>query len=314
MSANALNVLQDLLDRQAKAILAGDTQMIAGTMTLPYRRTYINMQTLIETEAELQRDFTPLQRFLRSNGVSNYLRIGTYAEYLGKDYLLGFYDSHMLQGSNRVADFAQNRIVLHKHKKQDWAAIEIEHPFELHDASLGRHGNHRGSERTFASARSDVRRSDADALTVYQGYLDETARTVAEGDFAAYAALHHFPYTAHGSKLDNTIYSPDDLRPFYNALRRCHDGEIGDRILRVAERAEFIGPDLLCGYHSGKVFKGEVQTVDTVHSRLILKRDGTDWKLQSVTNSIHNKTYPFSMYIPGGVLRTHQEIQKRIKQ
>lgn len=311
MPSPEMQILQTVLDRQSDAILAGDVRAYGQTMALPYRRTFANAEYVVETTAELISEVSTFSRSIKGLGVNYYFRLATSAERLGPDYISGTFVTHTLRNTTPIIDSFENRCVLKLQDDDVWSMIEFESnllvdrfPVDMARAPLQ-------SSPYPMMPEDDPRRMSLTPLGIYQSYLDQTARAVAEDDFAGYVDLMQFPYEAHGGSLDQVIAGPEDLRPFYNVIRKCHDGTVGDRIERVASKAEFVGSDTICGYHVGTVYLGDKQTVDPVSSCMILKRDGTCWRLKTVNNSIDNTTYPFSMFQPGGKLRTHLEIQRR---
>jgi hypothetical protein len=306
------DLLQDVLDRQPAATMSGDTEAIAATMSLPYRRSFLNHETVVETADDLARDFGAFTALFNGLAVNQFVTLVSDAEALGPDHITGHFVCHVLRNGVPMVDSYSGRGVAH-YVNGAWCMTEVhinisvlDYPFKVVQVPF--------DKMSFGTApEDDARRSAMSAFAIYDRYVQQIATAVGAADFDGYCHLHLFPYTAHGSELDQVIAHPDDLQPFYETLRRCHDGTVGDTIIRSTERAEFIGPDLICGYHVGRVFKDGVQTVDDVNSRMILKRDGARWRLKTVANSISNLAYPFSMYEPGGQLQTHIEIQKRTK-
>jgi len=314
MTVDPHQILQTLLDRQSAALMAEDAGDYGRTLSLPYRRIFANREFLIETTEEMLGAISSIARSIKGLGGNMVIRLATSAEQLGPDYIAGTFVTHALRNATPIFESVENRCVLKRQPDESWAIIEYEsniiverYPVDLVRFPIQHHP-------VPMVPHDDPRRASQTAIDIYQIYLERTARTVAEDDFAGYCALMDYPYEAHGSNLDQVIATPDDLRSFYNVLRSCNDGTTGDRIIRVAEKAEFLGADIICGYHTATVYRGDVETVAPVQSCMILKRTDTTWRLKSVNNSIDNTTYPFSMYQPGGTLRTHLEILKRTTQ
>lgn len=314
MADSALDILQQHLDLQCSAFEAGDVRKLGQTMALPYQRKFSNKSVLIETTQDMLEEMTVYTQSLKQLGMNSYIRLATSADFLGTDYIAGLFVTHAFRNAVPLFDSFESSCVLARQPDGGWAMTEHESAIHIYSWPVD------VSRRVFKAGalpsipEDDPRRTSMSAFDIYQTFLDRTAETVATDDFEAYVDLMHFPYDVHGSALDQIIESPEDLRPFYEVLRRCHDGTVGDRIVRQTERAEFISSDQICGYHNGTVYAGNTVTVDPVQSSMILRREGTRWRLQSVNNSIDNREYPFSMYQPGGRLPTHLEIQKRTKQ
>lgn len=311
--SDALEIYQEVLDRISAAIFDFDPAELSKCMALPYRRSFTNRQFIVETHEDMLRDFRARSDMMRAAGVNAFIVLARSAEVLAPDYISGHTVTHTLRDARPVTDSFESRAVLHRQRDGRWAFIEIASEVEVSGFPVDVLRAARGGHAKFDAPEGDARRLQMDALSIYQRYLDATAETVSRGNFEAYAALMIFPYVAHSTSMDVTIKGPNDLRPFYEVIRRGHTGEVGDWIERIAHRAEFVGPDLICGYHTGTVYLGDRVTVAPVASSIMLKRQGTAWKLQSVTNDIDNTEYPFDQYQPGGSLHTQLEVQKRAR-
>lgn len=308
--ATALETLQSVLDRFEPMIQAADPSGAHELFCFPYRRKFLNREVVIETVAEMQADVGTFARSMQAVGVTQIIYVASRAERIGVNYISGRYTTHFLRNAQSIVPSYETQVVLHRQSDGRWGMQEFRHnlyvtgfPIDLVRVPIK-------APELADLPPDDDRRLATDALSIYQRYLDSTAEAIAADRFDAYVDLMAFPYTAHGSELNQTIHGPEDLHPFYTVLRRCHDGEIGDEVRRVAERAEFIGSGLICGYHTGTVYLQGKQTVAPVRSRMILLRQGAVWRLKSVTNSISNLEYPFNMYEPGGELRTELQVDK----
>lgn len=309
---SATGIYQDWLDKTSHLLMAGELDAIAERIVLPHRYKAPGAELLIETRDELLEGLRSFREALVTYGVNHHIRLAREAQMLSESYMEGIHDVHVLRNAQPVIPSYQDRLVLKRDGGQ-WKVVEIETALRAHEwpATILAASDRDKAAGAFAS--DDARRGTQDALALYQAYLDQIAKAVGDDDFEAFCDLQHFPYTTHGAKMDRTVDSPEDLRPFYEVLRRCHNGEVGDRIERIASRAEFISADRICGYHEGTAYLGDEVTVPTVRSCMILRRTGTKWRLQTVTNSIDNTQYPFSMYEPGDTLRTHLEVKERTK-
>lgn len=313
MSAPALDILQHVLDIQSDGVMRDADGILDRTMILPYRRTFQNREVLIETQEDMIKDYSSFISAIRNLGVNHFIRLATSAEFLGDDHISGIYVSHMLQNATPMVESFKSRAVISKSDDGNWRFVEIHHNVNVSSFPVDMIRKPFQKVDVADAPADDPRRSGMDALDIYNRYLEATADTVAADDFAGYCDLMAFPYTAHGSDTDVTVDGPDGLRTFYNVLRSCHNGSVGDMIIRTADRAEFVGSDMICGYHAGTVYLKGKKTVDTVYSRIILIRQGTSWRLKSVSNTLENINVAFPMYEPGGELKTHLEILKRMK-
>ena len=121
------------------------------------------------------------------------------------------------------------------------------------------------------------------------------------------------PYTSHGNALDTLTSSPEDVRPFFDLTVNMTNGDTADTFERTAQSAQFLGPNIICGYHDSLFLKAGQKAIPPIKSRMILKHTGMGWKLKHVTNAIANPKYPFGTPEPTTALPTHREIQERTK-
>ena len=83
--------------------------------------------------------------------------------------------------------------------------------------------------------------------------------------------------------------------------------------MRIADHAEFLSRDLICGYHTTRFLRDSSDKLDPIKSRMILRRVGTRWFLNSVTNAMSQAQAPYGEPIATPDLVTHREIQERTK-
>ncbi len=312
MLKDAMTLLQDVLDTQSRALLAGDVATLRKTVLLPCRQVLVGSEMIVETEADFERGVTAFTGSLHSLGVNQFIRLVTEAEFLSDDYIQGYYVTHALRNAAAMVPSYDNRIVLQQNQGT-WRVIEEEStlsavswPIDL--LRVADHGN-----LPAHAPRNDVRRTAATPMSLYQSFLDRLTSATAQNDFAAYCALCDMPYTSHSDHVDTQIRAPEDIRPFFDMTVDIISGDKADAMARLATSAQFLGADLICGYHDTVFRKGGEESLPPIKSRMILRRDGVQWKLKHVTNALSNPTYPYNAPEPTEALLTHREIQERTK-
>lgn len=312
MLEDAMTLLQDVLDTQSRALLAGDVARLRDTVILPCRQIMTGVEVIVETEADFQRGSTAFTGSLHALGVNQFIRLVTEAEFLNDDYIQGHYVTHALRNGATMVPSYDNRLVLQRHG-DTWRMIEEESslyalkwPFDLLRVS------ETGGLPSPPQA-NDVRRTSATPIALYQAFLDKLTAATLQNDFDGYCALCDLPYASHSDHIDTTIHTPEDVRPFFEMTVDLISGDTADSFARHAESAQFLGADLICGYHDTTFQKGGAPTLAPIKSRMILRRDGVQWKLKHVTNAISNDTFPYTAPEPTEALLTHREIQERTK-
>ncbi|MEP3637324.1 MAG: hypothetical protein ABJN14_08705 [Paracoccaceae bacterium] len=308
----AIAILQSMLDHQSDCLMARDWDGLHDTFSLPYKRVFINSETIIETRKDTQIGHTSFLNSLESLGVNQFIRLATDAEFLGKDYIEGFYVSHVLRGTVPMVPSYNNRLVL-KRTNETWCIIEIESsivvpqwPPDLSIKPTATIAPHLGS-------KNDVRRSLAEPLSLYQAFLDAYGQTITDKKFDAFCALYCFPCSYHSLTKDLIVKGPEDLTQVFDDLSGSYDGRRGDNLVRTADRAEFLQADLICGYHTARVYRNGKQSAPPLKSRMLLKRHNTEWRLVSVTNALDDDSYSLETPRPNNQLPTLREIQERTK-
>lgn len=313
MFTDAMTVLQELLDTQSRALMDADTALMCTTVLFPYRRVTASAEMIIENRADLDVGVTAYQQSLSGMGVNHLIRLVVSAEYLSADYIEGRYVTHALRNASAMIPAYENRVVL-RYADDAWRVIEIQSELDGRNwpVSLLRVTENRIPQPMIATDE-DARRTAASPLALYQGFLDALSDATMNDDFAAYIALCDLPYTSHSDNIDTRLDKAADVRPFFDLTVAMITGDGADTLDRVGDTAEFLGADLICGYHHTRFTKDGVPTLAPIKSRMILKRRGIQWKLKHVTNAIANPSYPYTAPEPTAALLTHRQIQERTK-
>lgn len=310
----ALTVYQETLDVLSRALMEGDWALALARIKLPHLQRTQSTEIVVETAEDLIIGLTAFRDALRGRGATHLVRLATDAEFMSENYMAGHHVTHTLRDAVPVVDSYANRMVL---LREDglWKVLEVECMLDnphwpIHIPQVHRDG---ARPEALKSPENDARRQSVDPLTIYQSFIDELSEANTEDDFEAYCGCLLFPYSSHTESLDTIISTPEEVRPFFDMLRREMDDKSADRLVRRAEQAEFISSDLICGYHATDFCAGEVSVFGPIKSCMVLKRKGTTWYLKSVTNSLSNNRFPYNVPKPSKALVTLRTIQERTR-
>jgi hypothetical protein len=121
---DAKTLLQSWLDRMSATVLADDWTTYAAHVDLPFRLVTETGDMLVATDAELRRGFDGFVAALRSQNVTDYVRLVSSARHPGPDRLEGTYDTHTLSHGQRVLPIYRSAITLHR-QGETWRATWI---------------------------------------------------------------------------------------------------------------------------------------------------------------------------------------------
>lgn len=280
-----IQIYQDWLDIVSGALLAEDIETISAHVALPYLHRSIDTRIVVETRHDLDSGFRTFARALRALGVNQFIRLVTSAEFLSTEYLQGHHVTHILRNATPVVPSYVNRMVLRRGPNA-WKMTEVYNGFS--------HGSWPVKSITVPAAdptrphgaENDARRDAAQPLALYQRFLNKLTQANVAGDFDGYVALCQFPYSWHARAEDTVVNNPDEVRPFFNMMSGLLQNNGIEEFVRIADHAEFLNGNTICGYHTARFLKDGRDAIEPVKSRMILHRVGVRWFLNSVTNAI----------------------------
>ncbi|MEL7091287.1 MAG: hypothetical protein AAFN94_06090 [Pseudomonadota bacterium] len=313
MEADSAEIVQSFLDRQSDLILAGDADGYAKTVLLPHRRLTLTHDALIETPQQTNATLRQSAEGLRNLGIDLFMRHLETSRWLGRDYVEGIYVSHLWRGSSLALPSYEGRVVLAR-RDGGWRMVENERAIRTIGGAVNFTAmqQHAGPDISFI--KGDVRESGADPLRVYVDYLGTLGTTERENDFDGYMQMMRLPLTAHWHARDIIITQPEDCRPFFDMVRRTYDGEVSDDLVRRVSHAEFVGADMLVGYHTAHALRDGAETMDAVASRYILKFIKGRWQAMNIANALSGDDTPSALEAPRAPLPTDLDIQERTKE
>lgn len=105
-------ILQTYLDDIAAAVMAGDFAAYRAGVALPFYLVTHSANLTVTTEAELRDGFTSFHGMLKSQKVTDYIRLVESAQMLDPELITGRYVSHLIAGGMRVMDPFHSQITL----------------------------------------------------------------------------------------------------------------------------------------------------------------------------------------------------------
>jgi hypothetical protein len=97
-----LNIYQRALNTVSAAVVAGDFDLYARQIDLPYLIQTMNGRHLITAVEDLRSTFDALSRGLASRGVTHYERVARKAEYVHRDRIEGQHSTHLIADGERI--------------------------------------------------------------------------------------------------------------------------------------------------------------------------------------------------------------------
>lgn len=296
----------------SEAMLHADLNVLTQFVNLPHLHRSRDNRTVIETREDMIKGFATFSDSLKAQGANQFIRLAGSAEYLSDDYIRGTHVTHVLRNATPVVPSFVNRAVLRR-GHDNWKLVE----------NFGDYTSDGWPVRILqvtAKARSsdeishtDARRESAQPLALYQRFLNALTRANVTDDFDAYCDLCMFPHSSHTAQSDTIREAPEDVRVVFDGISRVLSDNNVDEFARIADHAEFISGDTICGYHIAHFLSAGKETLEAIKSRMILRRIGTRWFLQAVTNSVANEDFKFGEPVLTEDLVTQVDIQKRTK-
>lgn len=311
MTETALTIVQDCLDHQSERLMARDWDAMHQTVSVPYLRRFTNTETIIETHDEFQTGFETVRKSLETLGVNTLVRLATDARRLSANYIEGFYVSHALNNGARAMPSYNNRAVL-RSDAGTWKMIELESRLFMRHWPPDFSILPQSVQPPLKGSKDDARMSATQPETVYQTYLNALAEGLLRGDYDHYASLHIFPLQAYGPQMNLPALDKPGMRKYFDVLCDMVNGVVSDRMERKVIKAEFIACDLICGYHETKLFKDDALVFEPVRASMLLRRKGTAWLMESITNGIENEELTRDVQ-PAKKLITQIEIKERTR-
>ena len=313
MEADSAEIVQSFLDRQSDLILAGDEDGYAETVSLPHRRLTLTHDALIETPRQAQANLRQSAGGLRNLGIDLFMRHLETSRRLGRDYVEGIYVSHLWRGSSLALPSYEGRVVLSRRTGR-WQMVENERAIRTIGGAVNFFALQQHAAPDISFIKGDVRESGADPVRIYSEYLDTLGTAEREDDFGAYMQMMRLPLTAHWHKRDVMITKPEDCRPFFDMVRRTYDGEVSDDLVRRVSHAEFVGADMMVGYHTAHAVRDGADAIEAVASRYILKFIKGRWQVMNIANALSGDDTPSAIHAPRAPLPTDLDIQERTKE
>jgi hypothetical protein len=121
---NTQEILQDWLDIVTNAVMQGDYTAYRAHICLPFHLITHSASLRIDDDAPLRQGFDSFLQMLRSQRVTDYIRLASGAEQLDDVLITGRYVSHLLVNGTRLLPPFKSAITL---RREDgvWRAASI---------------------------------------------------------------------------------------------------------------------------------------------------------------------------------------------
>jgi len=308
----AKRIYQEVLDQLSDAVMVYNPAALIDNVHFPFRMSTLGRDFVIESQHDWLKCAVEFRNSLRALGVNHYIRLVTEADFLSENYIEGRHVTHTLRDAKSVIPSYENRAILTRVNGQ-WKVSQLDSAMENSRWPIDLPKVTEKAKPIWddTDPARDIRCSSASPKALYQDYLNRLTRTNMENDFDGWCEMCEFPHTVHIEHIDTVIEEPENIRPFFDMVRGIIDKYAVDRFNRSAEKAEFLSATQICGYHSTTLSaKGDLK-VGPVAGRFILKRSGTQWRMTSVTNSVTNAEFPYSLPEFGDRLISLRDIQER---
>ena len=121
---DALKILQSSLDELGTQVMTGDFAGYRRNIALPFHLVTETSSIVITTEAELKSGFDTFGTMLRTQHVSDMIRIAENADFLEPNLISGGYWTNLLEGGRRVVPPFRSRMVLRRNDDH-WRVASI---------------------------------------------------------------------------------------------------------------------------------------------------------------------------------------------
>lgn len=284
-SAQAMAIYQEWLDSAGALVLAGNcAQLIDRHVSLPYLHRALDSEMVVETEAEMTTGWGGFADFLKSNGVTHYIRVCSAAEFLSDDYIEGFHTAHLMRDAHPVVPPYLNRMVLHR-RDGIWRMCETASAVWHSRWPIRTLRAPATPVATFSGNSHDFRRKGTDPTALFQSFLDTLSEAFVTGDRTLLFDKLDLPLSLYTATDSLEIGSHAIAEALLSGAITQYGIDFLQGFSFAADHAEFIGPHTLFGYHSAHVPAGSATSTRLKGSMMLMERDES-WYLKSASLTI----------------------------
>ena len=121
---HAAAILQTYLDEMSTSVMTGDFATYLAGVALPFHLVTQAESVSLATEDDLRIGFESFHAMLKSQKVTDYIRLVESAQVLDPDLIAGKYITHVIAGSLRVFEPFSSQITLRRVEDR-WCAASI---------------------------------------------------------------------------------------------------------------------------------------------------------------------------------------------
>lgn len=306
-------IYQEWLDTSSAALMDGDASGFVAGISLPFVMRTVAGATVLETEADLLHDAGNVIEALRSQNVTDFIRLVKQAHYLDEDTIEGWHTTYALRHATNVVPPFGSRVIL---RQIDGAWLMTEADYELAGDRIPQKllSSVPGAfEDAWKAAKSDLRATHARAEPIYQVFIDSLCGALKRRDFEGWSAHFSMPHSMHFESTDLLVETPDDISPIFDLMVANMDAIGATRVRCQSKFAEFLSGDRIIGYHETTCDNDGTTRFGPIHGRMQLCQEGGRWVCCSSTSSLSKTDDPEARLLLSDVLPSMREIQKRMK-
>lgn len=120
----AREIVQDFIDVMATATLAGDWDTYSAHVSLPFELITASARMIVSSDEDLRQGFDQFHEMLKSQRVTEYIRLVDTARQDTPLIVTGSYTSHFMAGSHRILPPMHSQITLRLDGNL-WRALSI---------------------------------------------------------------------------------------------------------------------------------------------------------------------------------------------
>lgn len=289
--AGAREIYQDHLDRVSRALWTLDLDTIRTYLAIPNRIVTLDTEFTVTTSSELRASVEDFRAYLTSKGAQDFYRICETAEFDDKNpgRITGAHDSYILRDGEVVIEPYRSEMTLME-RDGIWRGIEIRSLVNNSEIQLISPDILRAAA---ATERRPARPGDTgEAQEIYQRVIDICSDALMAGDFESFLPHFTLPHTMQTLSGTLTMANAEELKLSFESFSTSLKSQGATNYIRLADWAEFDGPDRITGRHTSHILRNANYLVQPHKTRLVLERAGDIWRVAGSVAAVAEVTWP----------------------
>jgi hypothetical protein len=267
----AAAIYQAVLDAVSAAVMAADPAAAFVWFQDPWTMRTLAGEFVIAGRPMFEEGLLAHAGNLRSQGVTDYVRLCRRARYLTPDSIAGAHVTHTLRHATEVVPPYDTRMILVRGPDR-WQVSEADHDvlndrWPVHWLSL-----------------PDRRQTGTNNLAEEaQGYLDEMSRVTLAGDWDGYRARVDLPFHLTSGSGNSVVASEAELWPLFQGFHDWLRSEQVTEYLRVVRAAWMLDGGLLsAAYDTHVIAAGQRRRLNSPSQIVLRRAPEGDWRAASI--------------------------------